>query len=203
MIAAIEKLEATEISEIADKYRQQGYQVLVKPRDYEWQKFIQNQEIDLVICTVKESVLAALKPRSPESKSQKTSEEEMMEPLYDYRQHDLYDIQVYMARASEMMEKGNFEIATCSIAVITEAVMRMVAEHHSINFEIQEPPILAQTFLAHGLMNEEDYEVLVTALEIRDRVIFQREKVTVELNLARRAFEALQRLLGQSGQVEE
>jgi len=203
MIAAIEKLEVTEIAEIVDKYRQQGYQVLVKPRDYQWQKFIQNQEIDLIICTVKESVIAALKPRSPESRIHKTAEEEMIEPLYDYRQHDLYDIQVYMARASEMMEKGNFELATCSIAVITESVMRMVAEHHSIEFEIQEPSILAQTFLAHGLMNGEDYEVLVTALEIRDRVIFQREKVTVELNLARRAFEALQRLLSQSGQVEE
>ncbi|MCC3437560.1 MAG: hypothetical protein JGK03_20570 [Microcoleus sp. PH2017_25_DOB_D_A] len=202
MIAAIEKLEATEIADIADKYRQQGYQVLVKSRDYDWQKFIQNPEIDLIICTAQESVLAALKPRPPESKSQKTSEEEMMQPSYDYRQHDLYDIQVYMVRASEMIEKGNFELATCSIGSITESVMRMVAEHHSINFEIQEPPILAQTFLAHGLMNGEDYEVLVAALEIRDRVIFQREKVTVELNLARRAFEALQRLLSQSGQIE-
>lgn len=202
MIAVIEKLEVTEIAEIVDKYRQQGYQVLVKPRNYDWQKFIQNQEIDSIICTVQESVIAALKPRPPESKSQKTSEEEMMQPSYDYRQHDLYDIQVYMTRASEMMGKGNFEIATCAIGSITESVMRMVAEHHSINFEIQEPSILAQTFLAHSLINEEDYEFLVAALQIRDRVIFQREKVTVELNLARRAFEALQRLLGQSGQVE-
>ncbi|WP_293350857.1 MULTISPECIES: hypothetical protein [unclassified Microcoleus] len=202
MIAAIEKLEATEIAEIVDKYRQQGYQVLVRQRNYDWQKFIQNQEIDLIICTVQESVIAALKPRPPESKSQKTSEEEMMQPSYDYRQHDLYDIQVYMVRASEMIGKGNFELATCSIGSITESVMRMVAEHHSIDFEIQEPPILAQTFLAHGLMNGEDYEFLVAALQIRDRVIFQREKVTVELNLARRAFEALQRLLSQSGQVE-
>ncbi|TAG12936.1 MAG: hypothetical protein EAZ39_29735 [Oscillatoriales cyanobacterium] len=48
MIAAIEKLEATEIADIADKYRQQGYQVLVKSRDYDWQKFIQNPEIDLI-----------------------------------------------------------------------------------------------------------------------------------------------------------
>ncbi|WP_293337072.1 hypothetical protein [Microcoleus sp. CAWBG58] len=202
MIAVIEKIEVTEIAEIVDKYRQQGYQVLVKQRDYDWQKFIQNQEIDSIICTVENSVIAALKPRSPESKSQNTSEEEMMQPLYDYSRKDLEDIQFYMKKALEMIEKGNFELATCSIGSITESVMRMVAEHHSINFEIQEPPILAQTFLAHGLINEEDYEFLVAALEIRDRVIFQREKVTVELNLARRAFEALQRLLSQSGQVE-
>lgn len=202
MIAVIEKLEVTEIAEIVDKYRQQGYQVLVKQRDYDWQKFIQNQEIDSIICTVQESVVAALKPRSAESKSQKTSEEEMMQPLYDYSRKDLEDIQFYMKKALEMIEKGNFELATCSIGSTGESVMRMVAEHHSINFEIQEPPILAQTFLAHGLINEEDYEFLVAALQIRDRVIFQREKVTVELNLARRAFEALQRLLSQSGQVE-
>jgi hypothetical protein len=202
MIAAIEKLEATEIAEIAEKYRQQGYQVLVRQRNYNWQKFIQNREIDLAIYTIQESVIAALKPRSPESKNQKELEEEMRLPLYDYRQHDMYDIKVYMERASGMMEKGHFDLATCSIAVITESVMRMVAEHHSINFEIQEPPILAQTFFARSLMNDGDYEVLVAALEIRDRVIFQREKVTVDLNLARRAFEALQRLLSQSGQVE-
>jgi hypothetical protein len=203
MIAAIEKLEATEIAEIAEKYRQQGYQVLVRQRNYNWQKFIQNQEIDLAIYTIQESVIAALKPRSPESRVKKTREEEMIETLYDYRQHDMYDIRAYMARASAMMEKGNFDIATCSIAVISESVMRMVGEHHSINFEIQEPQILVQTFFAHGLINDEDYEVLVAALEIRDRVIFQREKVTVDLNLARRAFAALQRLLSQSGQVEE
>lgn len=203
MIAAIEKLEATEIAEIAEKYRQQGYQVLVRPRNYNWQKFIQNQEIDLAIYTIQESVIAALKPRSPESRVKKTREEEIMEPSYDYRQHDMYDIRAYMARASAMMEKGHFEIATCSIGSTSESVMRMVAEQHSINFEIQEPQILAQTFLARGLINDEDYEVLVAALEIRDRVIFQQEKVTVDLNLARRAFDALQRLLSQAGQVEE
>ncbi|MCC3408742.1 MAG: hypothetical protein JGK17_24840 [Microcoleus sp. PH2017_10_PVI_O_A] len=202
MIAALEKLEATEIVEIADKYRQQGYQVLVKPRDYDWQKFIANQQIDSIICTVKQSVIAALKPRSHESKTQKDLEEEANASLYDYSCKDVEDIHFYMKKALEMIEKGNFELATCSIGSTGEAVMRMVAEHHSINFEIQEPPILAQTFLAHGLMNGEDYEVLVRALEIRDRVIFQREKVTVELSLARRAFEALQRLLSQSGQVE-
>lgn len=201
MIAALEKLEATEITEIADRYRQQGYQVLVKRRDYDWQKFIQNQEIDLIICTAQESVIAALKPRPPESKSKKKLDEEANASLYDYSRKDLEDIQFYMKKALEMIEKGNFELATCSIGSTGESVMRMVAEHHSIDFEIQEPPILAQTFLAHGLINEEDYEVLVTALEIRDRVIFQREKVTVELNLARRAFEALQRLFSQSGQV--
>lgn len=203
MIAAIEKLEATEIAEIAEKYRQQGYQVLIRQRNYNWQKFIQNQEINLAIYTIQEAVIAALKPRSPESRVKKNPEEEMIELSYEYRQHDLYDIRVYMERASEMMEKGNFDIATCSIAVISESVMRMVAEHHSINFEIQEPQILAQTFFAHGLINEEDYEVLVAALEIRDRVIFQQEQVNVELNLARRAFDALQHLLSQAGQVEE
>jgi hypothetical protein len=62
MIAAIEKLEATEISEIAEKYRQQCDRVLVRPRNYNWQKFIQNQEINLAIYTIQESVIAALKP---------------------------------------------------------------------------------------------------------------------------------------------
>ncbi|MGL5065618.1 MAG: hypothetical protein ACRC62_37080 [Microcoleus sp.] len=203
MIAAIEKLETTEIAEIAEKYRQQGYQVLVRQRNYNWQKFIQNQEIDLAIYTIQESVIAALKPRPSESRVNKTPEEEMMEALYDYRQHDLSDIQVYMTRASAMMEKGDFDIATCSIAVISESVMRMVAEHHSINFEIQEPQILAQTFLAHGLINDEDYELLVAALEIRDRVIFQQEKVAVDLKLASDAFAALEHLLSKSGQVAE
>ncbi|NJR42126.1 MAG: hypothetical protein HC767_05185 [Akkermansiaceae bacterium] len=47
-IEKIEKLETTKIAEIADKYRQQGYQVLVKPRDYDWQKFIVNQQIDSI-----------------------------------------------------------------------------------------------------------------------------------------------------------
>lgn len=203
MIATIEKLETTEIAEIAEKYRQQGYQVLVKPRHYDWQKFIQNRQIDLIIFTIEEGVIAALKPRSAESKTQKELEEEANTIVYDYSRKDLDDIQFYMKKASEMIQKGSFELATCSIGSTTEAVMRMVGEHHSINFEIQEPPILAQTFLARGLMNDEDYEVLVAALEIRDRVIFQREKVTVDLNLARRAFEALQRLLSQSGQAEE
>ena len=203
MIAAIEKLEATEIADIADKYRQQGYQVLVKPRDYDWQKFILNGEIDSIICTVKESVIAALKPRSPESKAQKYLEAEANASLYDYSRKDVEDIHFYMKKALEMIEKGNFTLATCSIGSTTEAVMRMVAEHHSINFEIQEPQILAQTFLAHGLINDENYEVLVAALEIRDRIIFQREKVTVDLNLARSAFAALQHLLSQSGQVAE
>ncbi|NJS12799.1 MAG: hypothetical protein HC789_21700 [Microcoleus sp. CSU_2_2] len=177
MIAAIEKLEATEIAEIADKYRQQGYQVLVRQRNYNWQKFIVNHQIDLIICTVKESVIAALKPRSPESHTQQDLDEEINASLYDYSRKDVEDIQFYMKKALEMIEKGNFELATCSIGSTTESVMRMVAEHHSINFEIQEPPILAQTFLAHGLMNEEDYEVLVTALEIRDRVIFSVKKL--------------------------
>ncbi|MCU0545445.1 MAG: hypothetical protein MUE44_25285 [Oscillatoriaceae cyanobacterium Prado104] len=203
MIAAIEKVEVTKIAEIAEKYRHQGYQVLVKSRDYDWQKFIQNQQIDSIVCTVEESVIAALKLRSPESKSQQELEAEANESLYDYSKKDLEDVRFYMKKTLEMIERGSFDLATCSIGSTTESVMRMVAEQHSINFEIQEPQILAQTFFAHRLINEEDYEVLVTALDIRDRVIFQQEKVTVDLNLARCAFDALQRLFSQVTEVAE
>jgi len=87
--------------------------------------------------------------------------------LYDYPVRDITDIDRYLSRLLKIIEKGDFDATVCSAAFIARAVMRMVAEHHSIYFEIQ---------------------------STTDRVIEEHEKVAVEANFARKTVEMVQRL---------
>jgi hypothetical protein len=114
--------------------------------------------------------------------------------LYDYPRRDLYDIRVYLARLLEIIEMQAFEAAICSAVFIALAVMRMLAEQHGIDFETQNPKTLAQTFFAYNFYNQEDYEILVTAIDLRDRMMFKQEKLKIDPKLAYQTLEVVQRL---------
>ncbi|MBO1349262.1 MAG: hypothetical protein EBE86_018575 [Hormoscilla sp. GUM202] len=70
-----------------------------------------------------------------------------------------------------IIEKEDFDATVCGAAFIARAVMRMVAEHRSIDFEIKIPTELALTFFACGFLTQSDYDILVRAIEISDRAI--------------------------------
>ncbi|GAB4193201.1 MAG: hypothetical protein Fur006_38110 [Coleofasciculaceae cyanobacterium] len=59
--------------------------------------------------------------------------------LYDYPRRDLHDIQTYLERVLELIELEAFDTAVCSAVFITEAVMRSLAERHSLDFESKTP----------------------------------------------------------------
>ncbi len=73
----------------------------------------------------------------------------------------------------------------------------MISEQHDIDFEPQSPKTLAQTFFAHNFLNDEDYEALVMAIDLRDRMIFNQEKLTIDPKLAYQMVEVVQRLFSQ------
>ncbi|MGK7899886.1 MAG: hypothetical protein AB4352_00460 [Hormoscilla sp.] len=77
----------------------------------------------------------------------------------------------------------------------------MIAEQNSIDFETQSPTELALTFFACGFLTESDYDILVKAKAISDRVIEQQEKVAVARNFAGQAIEVVQRLFDLYSQV--
>ncbi|MBD2183286.1 hypothetical protein H6S82_13500 [Planktothrix sp. FACHB-1355] len=194
----LETLAVKTIAEISDNYRQQGYQVLIKSRGINLDEFLYNENIDFIVHAEQGAVIVALKPCLNGSNNQRYREQ--IAHLYDYPVRDSYDIKFYLARALEIIEMGGFDSAICSGVFIAEAVMRMVAEQHSIDFEIQEPTTLAQTFFAYGLISQEDYEVLVKAIELRDRMMYKREQMTVDRNFASQTVEVVQRLFKQAGE---
>jgi hypothetical protein len=120
--------------------------------------------------------------------------------LYDYPRRDLHDIQVYLERVLEIIELESFDTAVCSAVFIAEAVMRLIAEHHSINFESKPPKELAHTFHEQSLISQEDCQILTKAIDIRNTVMHKREKVAVDSSFARRVFEVVQYLFSQLSQ---
>jgi uncharacterized protein YutE (UPF0331/DUF86 family) len=122
--------------------------------------------------------------------------------LYDYPRRDTYDIQVYLERAIELIGIIAPDSAIRVTVFTAEAVMRMVAEHYEIDFEPQSPTELAQTFLEQGLISQSDYEVLVSAIELRDRMMYQQDKITVDPIYAYKTVEVVQRLFQQAGEAE-
>ncbi|MCL1470355.1 hypothetical protein [Argonema antarcticum] len=200
MTTQLENLAIRTIAEISDNYRNQGYQVLVKSRGVDLDEFLYNENIDFIVQAEQESVIVALKPRFNDSRNQ--TETGQISQLYDYPVRDSYDIKFYLERALEIIKMGALDSAICSGVFIAEAVMRMVAEQHSIDFEIQNPTTLAQTFFAYGLISQEDYVVLVKAIERRDRMMYKGEQMTVDRNFALQTVEVVQRLFKQAGQEE-
>lgn len=117
--------------------------------------------------------------------------------LYDYPRRDLYDIQVYLERLLEIIELESFDTAVCSAVFIAEAVIRSIAEHHSIDFESKPPKELAHTFYAQSLISQEDCQILTKAIDIRNTVMHKREKVAVDSSFASRVVEVVQHLFSQ------
>jgi REase_AHJR-like len=201
MTTKLEDFKSTNISEITDNYRKQGYQILVKPRGTDLHEFMSNNHLDFIIHSTEKLVVLAVKPRLDSSTAKELNSKQIPD-LYDYPRRDSYDIQVYLARLLEILEMGVFDSSICSAVFIAEAVMRMVAEQHAIDFEPQVPKMLAQTFFAYGFLTQEDYEVLVRAIELRDRMMFKREKVTIDPNLPYQTVEVVQRLFSQVDREE-
>ncbi|MBC6477242.1 MAG: hypothetical protein GDA56_05065 [Hormoscilla sp. GM7CHS1pb] len=209
MTTALSKLSDPMSDEIADRYRQQGYRVLVKPRVAPLTEFISRADLDDIIHAEKTAVIVALKPPeiTPEVKdvSDRVASSqtigEQIPTLYDYPVRDLTDISIYLSRAGDIIAKGDFDAAVCGAVFIAKVVMRMIAEHHSIDFETQSPTELALTFFACSFLTQSDYEILVKAIEISDRVIEQQEKVAVAQNFADQAFEVVQYLVRFHSQV--
>lgn len=117
--------------------------------------------------------------------------------LYDYPRRDLHDIQIYLERALEIIELEAFDAAVCSAVFIAEAVMRSIAERHSIDFESKAPKELAHTFHEQNLMSQEDCQILTQAINIRNTVMHKREKVAVDSSLACRVVEVVQHFVSQ------
>lgn len=120
--------------------------------------------------------------------------------LYDYPRRDLHDIQVYLERVLEIIELESFDTAVCSVVFIAEAVMRLLAEHHSLDFESKTPKELAHTFHERSLISQEDCQILTKAINIRNKVMHKREKLTVNSAFARRVVEVVQYLFNQLSQ---
>lgn len=119
---------------------------------------------------------------------------------YDYPRRDLHDIQVYLERVLEIIELESFDTAVCSAVFIAEAVMRSIAERHSVDFESKPPKELAHTFHEQSLISQEDCQILTKAIHIRNTVMHKREKVAVDSSFARRVVEVVQHLFSQVSQ---
>lgn len=117
--------------------------------------------------------------------------------LYDYPRRDLHDIQIYLERVLEIIKLEAFDAAVCSAVFITEAVMRSIAECHSIDFESKAPQELAHTFCEQNFLSQEDCQILTQAINIRNTVMHKREKIAVDSSLARRVVEVVQQLVSQ------
>ena len=114
--------------------------------------------------------------------------------LYDYPRRDLPDIQVYLERVLEIIDSESFDTTVCSAVFIAEALMRLIAEHHAIDFESKFPDELAHTFHKQSLISQEDCQILTKAIDIRNIVMYKREKIAVDSGFAHRVFEVVRHL---------
>lgn len=209
MTTELDHVKQKSILDLAEHYRQQGYQVFVKVRGSDLHETISNDELDLIVHTEQDAVVVAVRTHAPQSQTHSSHAMTQTElpfkrpQLYDYPVRDTYDIQVYLARVLELIEMGAPDSAIRSTVFTAEAVMRLVAEHHAIDFEPQIPTELAQTFLERGLISQEDYQVLGKAINMRDAMIYKHEKVIVEPEFAYQTVQVVQRLFSQAGQFED
>ncbi|NET33262.1 MAG: hypothetical protein F6K19_14780 [Cyanothece sp. SIO1E1] len=120
--------------------------------------------------------------------------------LYDYPRRDLADIQAYLERISEIIELGSFDIAVCSAVFVAEALMRLIAERYSIEFESKHPIQLAQTFYKQSLMSQSACQTLTQAIDIRDKVMQKAENVTLDASFTDQLVKVIQHLFSQISQ---
>ncbi|MGK7899887.1 MAG: hypothetical protein AB4352_00465 [Hormoscilla sp.] len=92
----LEELSDPMSEKIAERYRQQGYRVLVKPRVAPLTEFISRSDLDYIIHAEKTAVIVALKPPEITPQVKDVSDGEQIAKLYDYPVRDLTDIYIYL-----------------------------------------------------------------------------------------------------------
>jgi REase_AHJR-like protein len=211
-----------ELEEVAEQYRKDGYQVLLRPSGTDLPAFLNQFEPDLIARNASESVVVEVKPKADLSKDHAlaylaakvnaqpgwrfdlvvTNHETWPDEIPgDSTERSASEIRSLARTAEKLIVSGELEAASLIAWSAAEAAMREAARRRTIPLETNDPQFVLKTLYSEGVLSRSDYDQLQEAWRIRNAVAHGLELSERRPQVPRFLVDVVERLLdgGPSG----
>ena len=194
-----QNLERKRILEVAQEYRDKGYEVAIEPTQDSLPGFLADYRPDILARDEHETVVVEVKSRTslaelaPLRDLARVIEErrgwrlelvvvnpgDEIDALHESRSLSESDIVRESEEAEELLGSGHTEAALLLAWSVTEATLRSLARSEAIAIRRKDPPYLLKQLAVHAAISQEEYNLLMQALKLRNQVAhgFKPEKL--------------------------
>jgi hypothetical protein len=190
MLAEPLDLEAAAVQSLASRYRKEGYEVVVEPRDSELPEALRQFRPDLVARRGDELVVAEVKRRRPGGAAWREVErlaevtralprarfdlvvldDAADGPEADGRDWSAEEARHALADAEELIDRGSAAPALLLLFAALEAQLRAVAAAEGVTVPARGVGSLVSTLTMEGVLSRKDYRTLMDGLAVRNAV---------------------------------
>jgi uncharacterized protein YutE (UPF0331/DUF86 family) len=178
-----------ELENVAEQYRDEGYEVILRPRGKDLPDFLDRLEPDLIARNRSETVVVEIKTKGDLATDHHLRDLAAIvnaQPGWrfdlvvsnpqiwpdaipsDASERDVSEIRSLTDSAARLLSLGELE-AACLIAwSAAEAAMRQVARREAIELERNDSEFVLKTLYAEGILSRGDYEQLQKSMRIRN-----------------------------------
>lgn len=180
-----------EIAAIADKYRSEGYQVLLQPSDLDCPEFARGRDVDLIVERDGEKALVQIKPSRLDINDKSIKLAESVDQHADWRfdlvilntptssydvspeaaEPSLERIEQELAAAEHISSTGDARLSCVVSWAALEATLRRAAREAGIPVRSPEPTYLLRALYAGGVLQRQEFDDLNDAIKTRDALV--------------------------------
>ncbi len=188
-----EQLERERLLELAQEYRQKGYQVILSPNSEEIPDFLRDYGYipDMIVRRGEEAVLIEVKSR----RSIMASPQHLQRLAQVVEEHPGWRLELvmtnpedalYSARAEDSLQTDEIrsklqgareltfhhpELAIVYTWSLAEATLRLIANHEGFGaHELEQPLRLLKQLATEGVISQTDYQLLMNAFPLRNAI---------------------------------
>lgn len=196
-------LERERLLQLAEEYRNKGYEVSFHPNPEDLPDFLRNYRLDMIVRRGDESVIIEVKSRHSLSSSFR---EYLQNLAQSVEQHPGWRFElvvtnpedtVYSSKAEGSLQQPEIEarlqiarqLATQHLESailyawsLVEATLRLVAEHEELSLKRQDSLYLVKQLVTEGVISRPEYQLLMDTLSLRNAIAhgFQATQITQE-----------------------
>lgn len=180
-----------ELDKIAERYRAEGYEVILQPRGKDVPEFLDRLEPDLIARNSSESVVVEVKTRADLATDYNLRHlASVIDAQPGWRfdvvvtnpeiwpdevssgavERNTSEIRSLTRTAAKLVSLGELEAAYLIAGSAAEAAMREVARRHEIPLERKHPQFVINTLYSEGMLSRSDYDKLEEAMRVRNTV---------------------------------
>jgi len=189
MAAQTEQLERERLLEVAEEYRQKGYEVLLSPQPEALPDFLRGYRPDLIVRQGKEAIVIEVKSRSSIASAQYLRDlAQVVEQHPGWRVQLVmtnpenseysvniegslqeYEINIQLQVAKELANRHP-ESAILFTWSLAEAALRLLADQEELNLQQPEPLRLLNQLVTEGIISREQYQLLMSTFGMRNAI---------------------------------
>lgn len=188
--------------QLAQEYRDKGYEVLLEPRPKKLPDFLKKYRPDLVVSREGESVVIEVKSRSSLNSSSHQYLRNLAELIeqqpgwrfelvitnppdiaYSLQAKDSFEYSEIESRiqVAKQLAKQHVESAFLYCWSLVEATLRLVVQNEKLSLQRFSPLYLVKELVTEGIISNAEYQLLMNAISLRN-AIAHGFKTTPQLN---------------------